>query len=420
MLPLSFSYAELGTMIPGSGGEAPYLERGLGPWSAFIFNWTSCILLKPGSDAIIAVAFAKYTLMTWLSVKTLSGSDQEALLNSYKWVVKGIAIGCIAAVTFLSSISRNINRRTQLVLSVIKLGCLAFVIVAGFVFAFVNSTYAKENLGNPFAGTVLNVALLTSAVNHGLWAFEGWNNLNLVAGDLKNPTRNLPFSIWISVCSVIVIYLMTQLGYFFTLPAHVIAASETIGIEFGRAVFGKAGAIVMPILISICIFGACLSTMSTSAEVIVYASRIGHMPMVFGEINEKAGTAVNAYVMQFVIASVMALMSDFDILVHIYTFPSWIFYGGSVLTLLILRWREPELNRPYRVWITTPILFLLSCALLIVSSFWAHPIPISISFGVLLLGLPVYYFFVRPSSSFQQDRSQKDFEKQEMQQIDEE
>lgn len=394
------SYAELGTMIPGSGGEAPYLERGFGEWATFIFNWASCILLKPGSDAIIVVAFAKYAIMTFYSSQALSGEAQDALLAQKKWIVKGVAVGCLAAVTFLCSISKTINRRSQLGLTIIKLGSLALVIIAGFVSMFLKPENASANLGSPFAGTKWSLALYASAVNHGLWAYEGWNNLNLVAGDLKNPAKNLPLSIWISVSMVIGLYLLTLLGYFFALPAQIIANSETIGVEFGRAIFGQAGAVVMPILIAICIFGAALSGMATSAEIVVFAAGVHHMPSVFGWINARLGTAVNAYIMQFVLASGMVMMSDFDVLVHIYTFPAWIFYGASVTSLLLLRWREPETPRPYRVWLTTPIVFLIACLMLIASSFWAHPLPIGISFGVLLLGLPVYFLFVSKSSPF--------------------
>lgn len=397
-------YAELGTMIPGSGGEAPYLERGFGPWATFIFNWTSCVLLKPGSCAIIAVAFAKYSVMTFISGKALTGADQEALLAQYRWIVKGIAVGSIFLVTFLSSISKNINRRCQLVLTIFKLLCLAFVIGSGFVYMFTDKTYAQENLGEPFKGTVWSVALYASAINHGLWAYEGWNNLNLVAGDLKNPRRNLPLSIWISVTLAIGVYILTLLAYYFALPASIIAKSETIGVEFGRAIFGSTGAVIMPILISVCIFGACLSSMSTSAEIVVFAGRVGHLPAIFGSINHTLGTALNAYILQALLSCALVLMSDFDILVHIYTFPAWIFYGGCVLALLVLRWREPALERPYRVWITTPVLFLVACVLLIASSFYAHPLPIGLSFGVLLLGLPVYFFLVRPDCKFQEKR----------------
>lgn len=398
-------YAELGTMIPGSGGEAPYLERGFGQWATFIFNWASCLLLKPGGDAIIAVAFAKYSVMTFYSTRILTGQEQEALLASLKWIVKGVAVGCVAAVTLISAVSKSANRRSQRVLTVIKLLSLAFVIVSGVVYMFGNTTYAVENLAKPLQGTVWNVALYASAVNHGLWAFEGWNNLNLVAGDLKRPSKNLPLAIWISVCMVIVLYTLTLLGYFFVLPGEVIARSETIGVEFGRSIFGRAGAIVMPILIAICIFGACLSGMSTSAEIVVFAARAGHMPSVFGRVNRRLGTALNAYLMQFACATVLVLLSDFDVLVHIYTFPAWIFYGGSVVSLLVLRKTEPDLPRPYRVWLTTPLAFLVACVLLIASSFWSHPIPISISFAVLLLGLPIYYFCVRTDARFPIRRS---------------
>lgn len=397
-------YAELGTLIPGSGGEAPYLERGFGPWAAFIFNWTSCLLLKPGSGAIIAVAFAKYTLMAFMSGRALTGEAQEELLLAFRWPVKGIAVGCLFVCAGLCAASKDINRRSQRVLTVAKLGCLAFVLIAGVVAMIRDGTQARANLSRPFAnttGNALTVALLASALNHGLWAYEGWNNLNLVAGEVRRPARTLPLAIWISVSMTIGVYVLCQLAYFVALPAGLIARSETIGVEFGRAVMGRAGAVVMPVLIAVCIFGASLSGTYTAAEVTVYAARMGHMPAAVGRTSARLGTPVAAYAMQALLTAGLVLLSDFDILVQIYTFPAWLFYGAAVLALLVLRWREAGALRPYRVWISTPILFLVACCLLVASSFYAHPLPIGLSFGLLLLGLPVYHLLVRPDSRLQ-------------------
>lgn len=388
-------YGELGAAVPGSGGEAVYLERGFGQWAAFTFNWASCILLKPGSHAIIAVAFSKYFLMA-------TTTDPSS------WTVKYVALACLAVCTLLSTASPSIARHSQRILTAIKLATLLLVILAGPICLLARKgdksvvKVAVDNLGRPFEGTIVpGIAKYASAVNHGLWAYEGWNNLNLVAGDLKNPGRNLPLSIIISLLAAMSSYLLLLISYYLILPASLISSSETIGVEFGKAVFGRTGAILMPVLISLCIFGACLSSIYTSAEVVIFAAKAGHMPSLLGTVNKTVGTPAIAYLMQAVLASGLVMASDFDLLVHIYTFPAWIFYGSSVLVILLLRWREPGLYRPYRVWPTTPILFLAACLLLITTSFYSHPLPIGLSLVTLLLALPVYYFLIRPSSPLQ-------------------
>lgn len=385
-------YAELGTMIPGSGGEAQYIARGIGPMMVFLFNWTSIIILKPGTVAILSVATAEYLLKMAVNQTTLEDKSYELY---YFWITKAIAMLCCIVVTTTASWSTRWSNRIQGVLTLGKIAALGLVISCGLYYAiYVDPTVIKGNLGRPFEGSKFEFSTIANALNGGLWAFEGWNNLNIVAGDLVNPSVNLPLSIWISMVAVVTLYLLTLLGYYAVLPMARIATTETVGIDFGLQVFGRIGGIIMPILIASSTFGSALSSMVTSSEIIVLAARTGQLPRYFAEINPSNGIAVRAYWMQGILSCFLCLLTGFKTLIMVYTFPTWIFYATCVIVLLLLRSSAPDLERPYRVWLSTPIIFLLACIWLQITTLYASFIPVLLSLLVVIVGIPIYYQFV--------------------------
>lgn len=385
-------YAELGTLIPGSGGEAQYLQKAFGSWATFVFNWTSILLLKPGTVALLTVASAKYFVMLVCNIMKWSTPSAE---QGY-WTVKAIALAACALVTFSASVSTRTSLKIQAVLTYGKLLALAFIIFASiYQIAFVDRSAFNSNLRQPFVGTNWAVSTYATALNHGLFGFDGWNNLNIIAGDLANPGRNLPLAIWISMAVVVTLYMFTIFGYYSTLPLSVISSSPTIGVDFGARVAGTFGSIIMPFFVISSTFGSALSSMATSSEIVILAADNGHLPKTFGRINTRFGTALNAYLMQGIISALFVFCVDFDDLVNIYALPTWIFYGACVIVLLMMRVGEPNAHRPYKVWISTPIVFLASCIFLLSTSLWTQPYIFAASVGVTLLAVPIYFFFVR-------------------------
>jgi len=385
-------YAELGTLIPGSGGEAQYLQKAFGSWATFVFNWTSILLLKPGTVAVMTVAMAKYMVMLGC---ILGGWDKPGGRMEY-WLVKCIALGACALVTLSASLSTRASLRIQAVMTYGKVLALAFVILSSLAhLAFVDHTAFTANMSAPFAGTNWALSTYSPALTHGLFSFDGWNNLNIIAGDLADPGRTLPLAIWISMAAVIVLYLLTILAYYAVLPMSVIASSSTIGVDFGARVAGLLGSLLMAFFVVNSTFGSALSSMATSSEIVILAADNGHLPRLFGRIHSRLGTALNAYLMQGVISGLFVFSTDFDDLVNIYTLPTWIFYGACVVVLLMMRVGEPHAPRPYRVWLSTPILFLAACLFLLSTSLLTQPWIFAASTGVVLLAIPIYFFFVR-------------------------
>lgn len=401
-------YAELGTMIPGSGGEAQYLTRGFGPLSTYIFDWTSILILKPGTVAVMLIAFSRY------AIELIQVFDNSKMWGNVFWV-RGLACAGCFAVTALSAYSHVWSNVILDALTWCKVSALGMIIGGGAIFCIFKdvSIFTKNVLTAPFSESVpatdsstkivtllAFASSLVKALCSGLWGFEGWNNLNIVAGDLKNPKRNLPLAIWISVGAVLGLYLMTLLAYYCAIPAVEFMESKTVGLTFGKAVVGGLfgekwawiGAVIFALAIMGSTFSAALSSMLTSSEIIVLSANSGNIPAQFGVIDKKTGTAFNAYVLQGVISIFLAFAFADDLLV-MYTFPTWIFYLLCALVLLRLRFTSPELERPYRVWITTPVLFSISCVMFMGFLFydsWKH---VAISLVIMALGVPVYFWY---------------------------
>lgn len=388
-------YAELGTLIPGSGGEAQYLQKAFGSWATFVFNWTSIALLKPGTVAILTVICAKYSLRLAYSLAGVMDVS-DTIFQEKAWAVKVIAITACFLVTAAAAVSPRVSLKMQEVMTFGKIAALAFIILmSGYYLAFKETATLMSNLGRPFEGTLWQVTEYAPAFNHGLFSYDGWNNLNIISGDLANPGTTLPLAIWLSMAMVVVLYMFTIVGYYAVLPASLTATTPTIGVEFGRAVLGHFGAVLMPFFVVNSTFGSALSSMATSSEIVILAADSGHIPPFFGHINRSLGTALNAYILQLVLSIFFVLISDFDGLVNIYSMPTWIFYAACVVVLLLMRVREPHATRPYRVWMTTPVLFLIACMFLLVTSLWAEPYSVGASILVTLLGIPVYFFFIK-------------------------
>lgn len=396
-------YAELGTMIPGSGGEAQYLSRGFGPLFTYLFDWTSILILKPGTVSVMLISFSRY------AIQLIKVFDTNPIWMN-EWTEKIFAaIGCFA-VTALSAQSQNWSNFILDALTWCKVSALAMIISGGAVFClFDRSIFTRNVLTAPFADSVpssgssnvfLWMSKLVLALCSGLWSFEGWNNLNIVAGDLKNPKRNLPLAIWISVGTVLGLYFATLLAYYCVIPAKEFIESQTVGLLFGKTIFGAflgaeldwIGAVIFSLAIMGSTFSAALSSMMTSSEIIILSANKGNIPARFGIIDKKTGTAFNAYVLQGVI-SILLAVGFTDKLLEMYTFPTWIFYFLCAIVVLQLRFSSPDLERPYRVWISTPILFSISCIMFMGFLVYDAWLKVVTSLLIMLAGVPVYYWY---------------------------
>ncbi|KAF7927476.1 uncharacterized protein EAE98_005858 [Botrytis deweyae] len=416
------SYAELGGAIPLNGGAQIYLSKIFGEIFGFLFTWCAVIVLKPGSTAIVSIIMGEYL------VRAFIGAEAESV---NVWINKSVALIGLFFITFLNCISTKLGTRMGDMFMFMKFIALLGVTVIGVVVAltgFSTSGKANEDWKNHgwFEGTSSSASSWAVALYAGLWAFDGWDNTNYVVGEFRNPTRDLPRVIHTAMPLVILSYILANVAYFFVLPLKAINSSNTVAVIFGNKVFGPIGSLILALIVSASCFGALNATAFTSGRLVYAASKEGYLPAMFGKIgfgnqaepsantlrtrswvskklarffgDEDTGlffTPVNAMILNALLTAVYVAVGEFGTLVTFYGVAGYTFYFFTVLGLIVLRVREPNLERPYKTWITTPIIFCCVSLFLLSRAVFAEPIQTLIVVAFVLAGVPIYYWRIR-------------------------
>ncbi|KAK5122795.1 hypothetical protein LTR85_003710 [Meristemomyces frigidus] len=413
------SYAELGGAIPLNGGAQVYLSKIFGEWAGFLFTWCAVMVLKPGSAAIIAIIFGEYM------VRAVIGADAT---GASPWINKGVAILGLVLVTALNSVSTKLGARTSDVFMFLKFVGLLAITVTGIVVATTGLAYDKPALSTAwrttswFEGTSMSSSQWAVALYAGLWAFDGWDNTNYVVGEMLNPGRDLPRTIHTSLPLVILAYLLANLGYIFVLPAEVINGSNTVAVAFGQTVFGPAGSLILALVVSGSCFGALNATTFTAGRLVYSAGKEGYIPTLFSTIGlshhtqqirlprrgarakrltrfvaDEQGffyTPIYAMALNAALTAAYIAIGDFTTLTTFYGVASYLFYFASVVGLIVLRVTEPELERPYKCWILTPVIFCCVSLFLLSRAIFAKPLQALVVVAFIAAGVPLYWWRV--------------------------
>ncbi|KAK7414677.1 hypothetical protein QQX98_006445 [Neonectria punicea] len=413
------SYAELGGAIPLNGGAQVYLAKTFGELSGFLFTWVAMLVLKPGSSAIIAIIMGEYL------VRAFIGPDAETISP---WFSKGVALVGVAMVTFLNCVSTRVGTRVNDMLMFMKFVALLGVTVTGVVVAITGKTWkGKADDGWKshawFENTSTDMSAWALALYAGLWAFDGWDNTNYVVGEFRNPSRDLPRVIHTAMPLVILSYVLANVAYFLVLPFDSMGGSNTVAVMFGSQVFGPTGSLILALIVSASCFGALNSSTFTSSRLAYVAGKEGYIPTVFGTLgvgnNEDQGlstqrtrgwfskkmrrmfgdedtglfyTPVYALILNSVLTAAYCVVGEFSTLVTFYGVAGYTFYFLTVLGLIVLRVREPELERPYKTWLTTPIIFCCVSLFLLSRAVFAQPIQTLTVVIFVVAGIPVYFW----------------------------
>jgi amino acid transporter len=411
------SYAELGGAIPLNGGSQVYLAKIFGELAGFLFTWCAVMVLKPGGSAIIAIIFGEYL------VRAFIGAEVETI---NPWINKGAAIGCIVIVTLVNSISTKLATRISDMFMFLKFVALLAVTALGIVVAATGLSYKHDpnqewKSHGWFSGTNTDITDWAVAIYAGLWAFDGWDNTNYVTGEFKNPTRDLPRVIHTAMPLVLLSYLLANVAYFFVLPKAVIDHSNTVAVLFGSQIFGPIGALVLALIVSASCFGALNATTFTSSRLVYVAGKEGYLPAVFGKIGignteinlgrlrkrswlvkivarvfgdegNLGFTPINAMVLNGTLCIGYIVVGEFEALITFSGVAGYTFYFLTVLGLIVLRINQPNLERPYRTWITTPIIFCCVSLFLVSRAVIARPLQTLIVLAFIVSGVPVYFW----------------------------
>ncbi|CDH54277.1 l-methionine transporter [Lichtheimia corymbifera JMRC:FSU:9682] len=395
-------YAELGTMLPMNGGESVYLSRAFGSLISFTFEFVCIIVQRPGGLAIVCTVFGEYVSRiayhTYFFRMPHDSDEAVELADAIipDFLPKLLAIISLIIVSLINAFSVRAGIRVQDGLSVLKVLTALVISVAGMVILIKGTMVGNSLQGDPFAGfDSLSFGQYALALYSGLWAYDGWNNLNYISGEMKQPHRDLPRVIVIGIPVVIVCYLLANIAYLAVLRPEVVMHTNSVAMDFGKKLFGAAGGILLAVFVALSCFGTANATVFTGSRIIYVSAKQGHIPSFFGRLSASRQTPMTAIALQAVLTAIMILVGSFRGLVNFYSLCAWIFYFLAVLSLIIFRYTEPDLKRPYRVWLTTPILFCIVALFLVTMPFVEAPVESAISAAAILSAFPVWLVQVK-------------------------
>ncbi|KAG6874179.1 hypothetical protein C0995_003725 [Termitomyces sp. Mi166 len=374
------SFAELGSAIPLNGGAQAYLSYAYGPLVSYLFAWTAIIALKPGGNAVISLIFAEYINRLFWS----HSHDEISPDDIPKWAIKLTAVGAVMVVTIICIVSRKLGSRAAVVFTTIKVVSLIAITVLGLI--QLARGKASTSFRQPlFEDTSRSPSSWSLALYSGLWAYDGWDQANYVGGEMTHPEKNIPRAIHSSMAIVILTFMLANISYFVVLSTVTVSMSNTVALDFGRALFGPIGGMVFAFMVAFSCFGALNGSFFTTSRLIYAAGKEHFLPALFGRLHISRKTPMNAALLQaFITISFIVIGGGFRSLINFSVVASWAFYFLTVLGLIILRVKEPSLERPYKAWIITPITFCGVALFLLIMPVIAAPVEAIAVFGMPL------------------------------------
>ncbi|HSD74613.1 MAG TPA: amino acid permease [Steroidobacteraceae bacterium] len=406
----TLSYAEIASLHPEAGGEYVFLRRAYGRFTGFLYGWTFFTVARCGSQAALAVGFAIFMNVAFGGA--LESLNVKVDLLGTSWQIGSltiVALGAIWLITIMNCISLTLGGNTAVILTLIKLLMLLAVGSAALVFgqgdwSHLHMSATGGSCEGVAAGAMGGIAGFGAAMLGALWAYDGWNNVTAMCGEIRDPSHNIPRAFFSGTLIVILLYLLANLGYFYVLtPAQVASVSpnSSVGTEVLKTFMGSGAVTLMAVALAISTIGALHASVLANARIPFAMARDGLFFRRLAELSPRSHLPVNALLVQAVWASVLALSGTFDTLTDAVIFASWLFYGLTTATVFVFRRTMPDAERPYRVWgyPFLPLLFLVATAAMLASALIAAPRQALNGLVTMAIGVPFYLYWARRASA---------------------
>jgi APA family basic amino acid/polyamine antiporter len=373
-------YGELAARFPEAGGGYVYLREAYGRPVAFLYGWMALLVMDPGLTAALAVGLASYV---------------GYIFNLSPVGLKTVAVGAILFVALVNI--RGVRLGGWLVrwLTILKLGLLAVVIVWGF-----GSQAGKWSNFTPLLaqrpGSQPLLGALAGAIVGAFFSFGGWWDLSKLAGEVRDPERTLPRALIYGVSILTSVYILTSAAFMYLVPLEQVTSGETFAAQAGEVLFGRRGGQVLSSIVIVAVLGSLVAIVMSAPRVYFAMARDGLFIPAAAAIHPRFETPARAIIIQAALATLLVLVGTFNTIISYFVFVVVIFIGLTVAALFVLRRREPGSN-VYRTpgYPVTPIVFLFLIALLLFLLGGHNPREALLGVGVVILGLPVYYLFLR-------------------------
>lgn len=371
----ALTYAELGAMKPESGGLYAYIRDAFGPLPAFLYGWSSFLVISSGAIATLAVAFSGY----------LGQIFPLGRIGSQ--VVSVLVIIVLAVVNVRGTrASANLQNWTTGVklLGLLALSCI--LIVFGSAATPAEAIWPRTL--SPSLASGIGAAMIGV-----LWAYEGWQYVTFSAGEARDPQRTFPRAIAVGTLVLTMTYVLANIGYISALGPVAVAQTDHTAADAVAVVLGPAAAKFVAALILVSMFSAANSLFLTTPRMYFAMARDGVFFRRLAVVHPRFGTPAFAIVALSVWSALLALSGTFEQLLTYVVFTGWIFYGLGAASVFVYRHREPAASRPFRVpgYPVTPLLFVASAGLLVLNTLVAQPGRAAAGLGAVLLGAPAFF-----------------------------
>src|SRR5437667_5066997 len=368
----ALAYAELGAMIPSTGGQYVFLRECYGPLWGFLCGWSFILAIYSGADATLAVGFATY-LSYFVPLTPL--------------LFKLTAVALIAVLTWINCRGVELGAATQRIVTLLSLSGLVAII--GSALASRQSAPVEWSLpasGLPWSR--FGVAMIAC-----LWAYEGWSAVSFVAGEIREPQRNLPRALGLGVTIIVALYVLANVAYLKILPIPTIASTERVAATMAERTMGPLGAALVSLTVLLSTAGCANAGTMTGPRIYFAQARDGLFFERIGSVHPRFQTPAVSILVQGIVTAILALSGSYEKLFSYVTFVAWVFYGLTVVGVLVLRRKRPDLPRPYKMWgyPVTPVLFAAIALGFVLNTLITTPGPSLKGIAIVASGVPVYY-----------------------------
>ena len=403
----ALSNAEVAGMFPRAGGQYVYFRKAYNDFVAFLYGWAIFAVIQTGSIASIAYVFAEY-LGYFIWLPRLSPELEGLSYHLFGPItitplahlgLKLLTVTVIALLTGLNTLGVALGGAIQSLFTTLKVAAVGALVLVTFGvgqgsignFSDPGGVVPSLTAGGPWA-LIAGVGL---ALSGAFWSYDGWNNVTFLAGEVKDPTRNMPLALGLGTALVVGVYLLVNMAYLYMLPTAEMAGSRLVAADVMQRVLGPVGGALISGLVVLSTFGSTNGSIMASARVSFAMAQDGLFFSALGRVHPRFRTPAVALAVQGVWASVLVFSGSFDQLTDMLIFVSWIFYALAALGVISLRSRMPDRHRPYRVWgyPMVPALFAAFAATFVVVTLTQNPRDALMGLTLLAPGVLLYGYF---------------------------
>jgi len=395
--------AEVAGMIDATGGQYIYFRKMYGDFTAYLYGWSVFSVIQTGSQAAIAYVFAEY-LGYFIKYPQLPQNIQDFAFyiplvgNIHPFVdfgTKAVAILCTIFLTGVNYIGVFFGGIVQTIITYIKIVSIIALSTLLFVFGSGSMSNVYNNFQIPPATQAGFFSLIGLALAGAFWAYDGWNNVTFVSGEIKNPQRNVPKALLYGTFITMIVYVLINIAYLYVLPIDEIAKSPLVAATAVEKIFGQSGGAIISIAVIISTFGALNGSILSTARVQFAMARDNMFFKSLGKIHPRFGTPHTSLIVQGIWSCILVLSGSFDTITDYVMFAAWLFYAMGAAGVFILRKKMPNTPRPYKVWgyPVVPALFVIFSLFFLINTVISDTQNAMMGLILILIGVPFYIYW---------------------------